>query len=586
MVEGRIYPSWDEIRNFHDQLTEGEEALALFLDKNLPIGWKIYVQPHLNGNRPDIVVMNPQVGVMVYEVKDWELSTYKWKNKGNSKNDGSAEAVLSHIYQVNNYKEKMIQLVPDMAENIDYNNSLFGLIRTGIYLHKIPGNDARILFGNIEYPTVIGYDDLIDDNITAIVPKANYESGYMQQHWAEELEFWLNPPFHSKEQTEIIELTKDQKTYAKPKPGHRRLRGVAGSGKTLIIAHKAAQLASEGEKVLVITFNLTLWHYIKDMIARSPYGFEWSNITFKHFHDFCNDILNKLNVKKPHENYLENIVSTVENAISNRDIDNYKYDAILIDEGQDYEWSWYNLLSKFLRERNELFFVCDKKQNIYNRELSWIDNMGDYKGKVQFKGPWPELNTIYRIPKKIGDVANKFSSEFGLEESIEVSEEYQQLTLFERSPLFEWKNIELRDWLSNVMEAYETIKYQQIDLGEGHASDIVIMLPRKDMGMAAVEAFTKENINVNHVFEDEKQMKYHRHKKAFWLGDSRLKISTIHSFKGWEALHVIMLIPPKWRQDENLDSVVYTAMTRSRNNLIVLNCNERYMDFGEKLTSK
>jgi superfamily I DNA/RNA helicase len=175
------------------------------------------------------------------------------------------------------------------------------------------------------------------------------------------------------------------------------------------------------------------------MIARSPYDFEWSNITFNHFHGFCNDILNELNVPKPHENYLENIVSTVENAISDTNIDQYKFDAILIDEGQDYEWGWYNLLSQFLRERNELFFVCDKKQNIYDRELSWIDNMGDFKGKVQFKGVWPELNTVYRIPKKIGDIANKFSEEFGLEQSIEVSEEYQQLTLFERPPLFEWE---------------------------------------------------------------------------------------------------------------------------------------------------
>jgi superfamily I DNA/RNA helicase len=95
------------------------------------------------------------------------------------------------------------------------------------------------------------------------------------------------------------------------------------------------------------------------------------------------------------------------------------------------------------------------------------------------------------------------------------------------------------------MDAYETIKYQQMNLGEGHASDIVILLPTKRMGMAAVDAFKKRNIEVNHVFEHDEQVKYHRHKKAFWLGDSRLKISTIHSFKGLEALHVIMLIPKK-----------------------------------------
>lgn len=583
IAEGRIYPSWDIIKKFHNPLTEGEETLALFLDKNLPKEWKIFVQPYLNGSQPDIVILNPKIGVMVYEVKDYKLSTYNWKNKSRSPEDADQKKVKSHIYQVNHYKEKMIQLIPDMGENIDNNRHLYGLIRTGIYLHKIPGEDARILFGNIDYPTVVGYDDLEDKNISTIIPRAKYESGYMKKDWADELFFWLNPPFHSKEQSEPIELTKDQKIYAQPKPGHRRLRGVAGSGKTLVIAYKAAQLASEDKKVLVITFNLTLWHYVRDMIARCPYDFEWSNISFNHFHGFCNDILNELNIPKPHQNYLENIVKTVENAISDRDIDEYKFDAILIDEGQDYEWSWYNLLSLFLKDRNELFFVCDKKQNIYDRELSWIENMGEFEGKVQFKGVWPELKTVYRIPKKIGDIANKFSEEFELEESIEVSEEYQQLTLFDKPPIFEWNNIDSREWLMYVMEAYETIKYQQINLGEGHASDIVILLPTKNMGIKAVEAFKKQNIDVNHVFEHDEQAKFHRHKKAFWLGDSRLKISTIHSFKGWEALHVIMLIPRRWRQSENLDSIVYTAMTRSRKNLIILNSHDRYWEFGEHL---
>ncbi|MGI6481952.1 MAG: UvrD-helicase domain-containing protein [Methanobacterium sp.] len=582
--KGRIYPSWDEIKNLHDPLTDGEETLALFLDKNLPNEWKIFVQPHLNGSRPDIVVLNPKLGAMVYEVKDYKLSTYNWK-KGKSTKHDENETVKQHINQVEHYKEKLIQLIPNMAEMIDYDESFFGIIRTGIYLHKITGNDARLLFGNIKYPTIIGFDELIDEDIDTIVPRAHNKYGSLRQEWADELEFWLNPPFHFKEQIKLIELTSDQKKYAKPKPGHRRLRGVAGSGKTLVIAYKAAQLASEGKKVLVITFNLTLWHFIRDMIARTPYNFEWANITFNYFHGFCKDMLNELNIPKPYP-FLENVVSTLEGAISNVAIDEYKYDAILIDEGQDYEWIWYDLLSKFLTDRNELFFVCDKKQNIYNRELSWIDNMGEFKGKVQFKGVWPELKTVYRIPKKIGDITNKFSDEFGLEHSIEVSEDYQQITLFEKPPIFRWDNIKINNWSAHLMEAYDLIKNQQMNFKEGHASDIVVLLPSRKMGMAAVNIFNKENIQVNHVFEYEEQVKYHNHKKAFWLGDSRLKMSTIHSFKGWEALHVIMLIPKNWNGDENLDSLVYTAMTRSRKNLIVLNGNERYWEFGETLNNK
>ena len=114
------------------------------------------------------------------------------------------------------------------------------------------------------------------------------------------------------------------------------------------------------------------------------------------------------------------------------------------------------------------------------------------------------------------------------------------------------------------------MKSEQLKLGEGHPSDIVILIPNNDRGLMAAKNFIKENIEINHVFEDDHEKKYHRNKKSFWSGDSRLKISTIHSFKGWEALHVILLIPEKWNL-RKLDVLVYTAMTIGRENLIVHN---------------
>ena len=586
-MKNRIYPPWDKIQNLHDPLTEGEEKLARFLDDTLPEEWDIFVQPYLNGNRPDIVVFNPQIGVMVYEVKDWNLSFYHWKEGQLFVSDakGSYPAGDKNPReQVKYYKKKIIeQLVPMLGEEIDRNKLAYGLVKTGIYFHKASGKDARDFYSNPNYPVIIGYDDLYDSNLRNIVPDSGILKGkYMQEDWADEILFWLKPPFHSLEQTQDFKLTPKQKEHAEPQPGHFRLRGVTGSGKTLVVAYRAAKLASQGFNVLVITFNITLWHYIKDMIARAPFEFEWSKIKFNHFHGFCNDVLNELGVPSPpKETYFKDIVPTVENALETatqrgKSIENLKCDAILIDEGQDYKWEWYNCLCQFLRERDELLLVCDKKQNIYKRDLSWID--GKMK-KVKFRGKWRELKTVYRLPKKIGDAANRFSSMFGLDQSVEV-EKYVQLKLFERpqKPHFVWKNIQSGAWLSHIKNAYKLIESVQLKSGEGHPSDIVILLPTKSMGMEAAEYFDKNlHIKVNHVF---------RHKKAFRLGDSRLKMSTIHSFKGWETVHVILLIPEEWKGLENLDALVYTAMTRTRKNLIVLNCNERYVEYGKTLPSE
>ncbi|MDY6865125.1 MAG: UvrD-helicase domain-containing protein [Halobacteriota archaeon] len=593
-MKDRLYPTWDEIEKFHNPLTKGEEKLARFLDDTIPEGWMVFVGPYLNGSRPDIVVFNPQVGVMIYEVKDWDLNSYHWKGEQLYVSDARGSYQIKNPEkQVDHYKKKIIeQLVPSLGEEIDKNKSAYGLVKIGIYFHKASGKDARDFYNNPDYPVIIGYDDLYDSNLRNIVPDSGITKGkYMQEEWANDLLFWLKPPFHSLEQTQHFELTPKQKEHAEPQPGHFRIRGVTGSGKTLVVAYRAAKLASQGSKVLVITYNITLWHYIRDMIARTPFEFERSKITFNHFHGFCNDVLNELGVPSPPgKTYFNDIVPTVENALKTatqrgKSIENLKFDAILIDEGQDYKWEWYNCLCQFLRERDELLLVCDKKQNIYERDLSWID--GKMK-KVKFRGKWRELKTVYRLPKKIGDATNRFSSMFGLDQSVEV-EKYIQLKLFERplKPHLVWKNIQSGAWLSHIKNAYELIESAQLKSGEGHPSDIVILLPTKSTGMEAAEYFDKSmQIEVNHVFEDDRESKFHSHKKAFWLGDSRLKMSTIHSFKGWEAVHVILLIPEEWKGLGNLDALVYTAMTRTRENLIVLNCNERYVEYGKSLQSE
>lgn len=212
--------------------------------------------------------------------------------------------------------------------------------------------------------------------------------------------------------------------------------------------------------------------------------------------------------------------------------------------------------------------------------MEWLDKR---RGGVEKFGEWIELKTIVRLPEKIAGITRVFSEKFNLNQDVRVDK-------VERPDLFNqyeehsvWWNIEEKDWLNKVNEGFEIIK------GKGtstHGSDTVILLPDKNFGLECVKHFeTTKNIKVNHVFENEEEKRYHKHKKAFWMGDSRLKISTIHSFKGWEVLNVILYIPENYYGgDDVYDKIVYTAMTRTRQNLIVINANKRYLEFGDGLS--
>lgn len=63
-------------------------------------------------------------------------------------------------------------------------------------------------------------------------------------------------------------------------------------------------------------------------------------------------------------------------------------------------------------------------------------------------------------------------------------------------------------------------------------------------------------------------------KVNFWFNRGTVKFSTIHSFKGWEANTLFLLLEPRYNSGDfqlSFDELIYTGLTRSRLNLIVLN---------------
>ena len=80
-------------------------------------------------------------------------------------------------------------------------------------------------------------------------------------------------------------------------------------------------------------------------------------------------------------------------------------------------------------------------------------------------------------------------------------------------------------------------------------------------------------------------------KTHFTTDCDAIKISTIHSFKGWESKNVILLLQPEIKDDEkfegyyiktreNTPALIYTAITRARNNLFIINLgNKKYDSF-------
>ena len=116
-----------------------------------------------------------------------------------------------------------------------------------------------------------------------------------------------------------------------------------------------------------------------------------------------------------------------------------KYDAVLVDEGQDFRMSWWKCLRKILAENEEMLLVADHTQNLYGTASVWTDEAMTGAG---FRGEWAELQVSYRLPGSfisyVVDFAERYIPEN--ERTLPVPRQ-QQLPLDFRNTWMRWIQI-------------------------------------------------------------------------------------------------------------------------------------------------
>ena len=77
-------------------------------------------------------------------------------------------------------------------------------------------------------------------------------------------------------------------------------------------------------------------------------------------------------------------------------------------------------------------------------------------------------------------------------------------------------------------------------------------------------------------------------KRAFWGGNGRLKAITVHSFKGWEARHLLVYVDDIEKTDSwSNPTLFYVALTRLLRHeggsiLTVVSSCSQLGDFGQR----
>lgn len=163
----------------------------------------------------------------------------------------------------------------------------------------------------------------------------------------------------------FIELTKTQLSVFKRLKENKRIitYGHAGSGKTIIAKTLAQEILKEDKKILFLCFNRTLANKIRYEFDRNE-----SKIEVSTFHSWARKIidLSDSNWWKQHSSNedfweLEVPVKLEECLHFFKD----KFDAIIIDEGQDFKQFWYELILSLGEENGRIYIFMDQMQDIF-----------------------------------------------------------------------------------------------------------------------------------------------------------------------------------------------------------------------------
>lgn len=606
-----VSPPKSQFDKLRQPLTTGERLVFDFFDSHLPDDWEIYLQPHLNGLRPDFVILNPKVGIGVFEVKDWNLGamSYRVEEQSNGRppkligtKDGKSFSLQSQnpIEKVQQYKQEIFNLYCPRLQQ----GSGFTAITAGVIFPFAKEKNLHSLFEKsmqyrqidkfFQFNPVVGADSLQSGELTRVFPEGKrMYSKFMNQDLYLDFKNWLIEPDFAAEQRKPLMLDNTQKSFvsSRTSSGYRRIRGAAGSGKSLVLAARAAELLGEGKSVLVVTFNITLLHYLMDVAVRWPHakGKTRKDITWLNFHYWCkrvcmesgNESDYKELWKSSDEQDVLNVAlpALVERIIETSPDEVTTYDAILVDEGQDFMPHWWSVLRKICNKEGEMLLVADATQDIYDTAKSWTDEAMKGAG---FSGAWAELETSYRLPQLAMDKACEFATEFMPPELVNLPKS-DQLGLAIEPCNLRWVQVDENSAVDACCIELMRLAVEN-NFNDGIAiTDSTFLCDSKSFGFEVIKKLGYKGIKTVHTFADEEK-ESRRQKVGFYMGDARIKATTLHSFKGWESRALVIYVSNK--TDLKTLALIYTGLTRLKRHeegscLTVVSCSEKLLEYGK-----
>ena len=558
----------------HDgRVMPGERKVFVALRDHLPEDYLIYYDIPVDGRHPDFIVVGPDLGLVILEVKDWRLNRIAeiTADEIQLRRPEGSLTLKNPVRQVRDYMLRTVDVLK-RRPRLRAGNQLCCGWGYGVVLPYLTREEAQrpSLFGpSLEEAlgpglVLTGADlnpEVLLNRLRGLIPAHGTAHGPLDADQVDEIRSVLHPEVRigwGATSEEIVRaMDREQERIARTLgDGHRLLRGVAGSGKTIVLVCRARHLRAQHPdwRILVVCFNRVLADSLRAAIADDQ-------VEVSTFHAWCTRQLKAAGVDVPpppgrgkqwDAYWVETLPQLLSEAFDTARVPTGGYQAILIDEGQDFADEWYRLLLRALDpEANRLFIAFDSSQNIYQRRVSWRI-LG-----VQIVGHTRVLRRNYRNTRSILSAAYHMIRELDAAQA-DPSELTSALVVPDQAlrsgPAPE---VTCLDSVEGVRRHARDWTMARLERGVAPSEILIIGYSRPGMKDTAAWLCT-EGIAASFLPD----------RRA----DGTVGVSTIHSSKGLDAGHVLILNAHELdslEEEEEARRLLYIAMTRARDELYI-----------------
>ncbi len=589
--------------------TRGERRFARRIESHLEEDYLCWYDVPIGNLRryPDFVILHPNRGILLLEVKDWKLEDLYKIDKLQVKHHfgGATRKSANPLEQA---RQCMLQLVnrlnidPQLTEQSGrFQGKLVtpyghGAVFPNITRKQLDENIALEDQEHILPPhLIITKDEMVESidslafqeklwgmfnynfNRALTLPQINRLRWHIFPEirvGAKQIELFIdtkstdhlppNPEVKVPDIIRVMDIQQEQLARSLGQ-GHRVIHGVAGSGKTLILGFRCEQLAESLTKpILVLCYNVSLAASLKRHIISK--GLE-EKVEIYHFHEWCKSQLTTYHFepsksdKPTFEQHVDGVIEGVDKAF----IPRAQYGAVMIDEGHDFESEWLRLITQMVDPATDsLLLLYDDAQSIYKKKGGLDFSLSSVGIKAQGRTTILKIN--YRNTMEVLQCAFAFAEGIMTSQAKQNDDSIPLISPESAGTSGPHPMLKQRSSIEDECKYAASCIKHWLEAGELARDIAVIYLNKQHAGKLTSELKKQQ---IKHLW-----LKNKAAKASYASDNAKITILTAHSSKGLEFKKVILIglghINDDKENNQDHTKLIYVGMTRAKRDLLML----------------